>query len=168
MNSYFVHCGGEERETGYMEKQYSTVMAEQDESEGIELGELLVILLSNIKLIVISTLVAGLLVFLVSAFVVTPMYTAGISIYVNNATNTNVNTNKIESADINASQLLVNTYITIVQSNRVLNDVAKECGSAYTADEIKKMMVTTAVQNTEIFQVTIENKDPKAAANIAN
>lgn len=149
-----------------MQKQQNDIIMDKEEEEGIELAELLSMLFYNIKTIIISTIAVGLVAFLISAFVITPMYTAGVSIYVNNAKK--INTERIESADITASQLLVNTYVTIIQSNTILKMVAKEVDNVYIAPEIRGMMSATAVKSTEIFKVNIENADPKMAARIAN
>ena len=89
-------------------------------------------------------------------------------LYVNNnnqysgASNVNLN-------DINASQKLVNTYIVILQNDRIMEQVAKRCDLIYDElKDIKKMFAMKAVNNTEVFSVTVTSKSPELSARMAN
>ncbi|MDD4583153.1 MAG: Wzz/FepE/Etk N-terminal domain-containing protein [Eubacteriales bacterium] len=134
--------------------------------EGYSIQELIDILLSHIKLIFVITLVAGLLSFVISQFFITPYYEASVKLFVNNSRANQTETTSI--SDLNASERLVNTYMEIVKSNTVLDKVAANRQVNYTLEELKKMVGTQAVQNTEIFYVTVTSDNPRDAKLIAN
>ena len=52
-----------------------------------------------------------------------------------------------------ASARLVKSYISIFESTSVLKKVANASNLGYTSKEIKDMMTTEVVTNTEIFRV---------------
>ena len=77
-------------------------------------------------------------------------------------------TSNITSGDLQTSQKLVSTYIVILKSNSVLNKVAEELGGKYSAEDIRKMLTTGAINDTEAFNITITDKNPETAQNIVN
>ena len=134
--------------------------------EELDLGKIVEILLGKIKFIIIFTIICGLASFSITHFLITPKYTASVSIYVNNTKG--IQSNKIETTDLTASQQLVNTYIEIIKSESFLEKVRSASGFSYSVKEIRNMMKANAVSETEIFQVSIENSDPKVAQKLAN
>lgn len=148
------------------EVEYTHYGERAEIDEGYSISELINLLLSNIKLIFIITLAFGLISFGVSQFFITPKYEASVSLFVNNSKEQQANTTNI--SDLNASQRLVNTYIEIVKSNTVMKKVTNNAGLAYSVDEVKKMVSTKAVSETEIFYVTVTSENPEHAALLAN
>ena len=116
--------------------------------EGYSIRELFDVVLAHIKMIVIITVVAGLLAFVISQFFITPQYEASVKLFVNNSRAGATDTTSI--SDLNASERLVNTYMEIVKSNTVLDKVAINDNLDYSLESLKKMVSTQAVQNTEI------------------
>ncbi len=98
---------------------------------------------------------------------VTPMYRASISIYVNNTKGVE-NLDNLSSADLSAAQRLVNTYISIAKSDRVLDKVSEALDGNYTATELKGIISAVQMNETEIFYIYAVCEDPKEAARIAN
>ena len=98
---------------------------------------------------------------------ITPTYHARISIYVNN-TRGNQEMDSLSSADLSAAQRLVNTYVSITKSDRVLDKVSKELGGKYTSAQLYNMISASQLNNTEIFSVYVVHTDPEEAAHIAN
>ncbi len=137
----------------------------QEEKE-IDLLALCKMLLKHIKLIIILALICGIGTFSATKFLMTPQYTASVSIYVNNTKD--VTTDRINSTDLTASQQLVNTYITIIKSNMVVEQVVEAAKLPYTIEEVKNMMTASAVDGTEIFSVNIQNADPEVACKLVN
>lgn len=130
----------------------------------IDLREVMGILLHRLWLIIGATFVGALLAFLVTALFVTPQYAATASLYVYNSDKRET----ITSSDITTSQKLVETYIVIMQSDAVLNQVAEQTALGYTAKEIKEMFTASAINNTEVFRISIKNASPEHAQLIAN
>ena len=94
--------------------------------------------------------------------------------FVNNrrSTSEELNETKTLSSDINASQLLVPTYIEMIKSNNVLQKVVDvvedKTGEKFTVNKIKKMLTVEAVSNTEIISVSVKTTDTAMAREIAN
>ncbi len=127
---------------------------------------LLISLCKKAWIIILAALVLGGATAAITIYYIEPTYTSSIKLYVNNSTD--LNTSIISSGDIAASQYLVDTYITIIQSETMLREVTSLLGLSYSAEEINKMMSAGAVNNTEIFRVSINSAKPEEAAAIAN
>ena len=131
----------------------------------LDLMQVIQILWNKIWLIVLVGLLSGVAAFLGTHFLIIPKYTASVKLYVNNSTKINTD---ITSSDLSASQSLVDTYITIIRSDVVLDEVVRQTGLAYSAAEIDEMITAGSINNTEVFRVSVSNPDAAAAAKIAN
>lgn len=109
---------------------------------------------------------AGALVALgATVWLMTPQYAATVKMYVNNSAEVGTS---ITSSDITASKSLVETYITIIRSDAVLEDARDAGRLPYTTAQLNKMLTAGALNATEVFYITITNPDPAQAAHIAN
>ena len=132
----------------------------------LDLKEVFSALIRKLWLIVLCAALAGSLVLIYTVAFVTPQYQASISVYVNN-TDAEGKVG-ITSSDLQTSQKLVETYINILKSNRVMDKVAESVDGKVTAEQIRKMIDSAAMGTTEVFQVKVSNEDPALAAQIAN
>ena len=98
---------------------------------------------------------------------VTPMYQARISIYVNN-NKSSENKEYLSSADLSASQRLVNTYVSIAKSERVLEKISENLNGEYSAQWLSRAISAAQQNDTEIFCIYVLHEDPVEAARIAN
>lgn len=119
----------------------------------------------KVKLILVSVLCAAVMV-AYSFFLITPLYTSDVSIYVNNISKGDGNT--ISTTELYAAQSLVDTYIAILNSRTTLLEVIDELKLDYSAQELSKKIEAKAVNNTEIFNVKVTTDDPAQSKNIAN
>lgn len=133
----------------------------------IHFGEMLKLLLRNIGVIILVAVVFGGGAFAFSTFCITPLYQSSIKMYVNNSSNTS-DTTSITSSDISASQNLVDTYAVVLTSMPTIDAVIKQTGVEYSYSELCSMISTEAINETEIFRVTVTSADPEEAADIAN
>lgn len=133
----------------------------------IDLWKLMGMYLSRWKMIAVATVIAAVAAFAYTALMVTPLYRTGVMIYVNNIESSQ-QIEYISAANLATSQQLVNTYKNIISSDTVLEEVAANLKMGYGAREIRAMMTTAQVDETEIFQVFITHPDPAVAAEIAN
>lgn len=132
----------------------------------IDLKEIIRLLLKKWWIIALSTAVGLLTAFLISSFVLTPMYTARVSLYVSNIsvnTSSSVNIN-----DITASQKMVNTCIAIIKSESLLNEVSRLDGTNYTKGQLLEMTSAMAVNNTELLEIKVTSPNPSDSFRIAN
>lgn len=135
----------------------------------LDLRLLLLALMRKLWLIVLCAVIIGAAAFGYTKYFVTPMYRASVTIYVNNnRLNVEGSTATLTTSDLSVAQRLVSTYVITLKSDRVLNKVAQELDVKLSASQIRGMISAEAVDNTEVFNVTITNADPTLAAQIAN
>ena len=78
------------------------------------------------------------------------------------------NEGTINQQDLNLYKNLVNTYAEIVKSRRVLDQVIDELDLDLTYEQLHGKISVTAVNNTEIIKITVNDADGIKAKNIAN
>ena len=118
-----------------------------------------------VALVAIIGAVASLLV---SLYLITPQYESSAMFYVNNNNLSLGDTSvSITSADITASKSLVESYIVILDTRNSLNDVIDYAGVDRTYREVREMLTAEAVNETEIFRVTVTSENPEEAEKIA-
>lgn len=138
-----------------------------DEAYEIDMLQLFSILLQNAKLLILSALIGAVLVYAATLFLVTPMYKATATFYVNNNAGKD-SSSAITSADLTASAKLVDTYAAIIKSDSVIDRVITAAGVDMSAEQLKDRIIAKAVNNTEVFNVSATHEDPKTAARIVN
>lgn len=131
----------------------------------LELRQIFAIFRYNLWVILGATILCAAAVCLVTVFLLTPMYTATASMYVYSDAN---RANEITSTELTTSQKLVNTYIVVLESDTVLDEVAHKLNEGLTAEAIRKMMTASAVNATEAFAINITHPDPAMAQLIVN
>ncbi len=149
-------------------------MNTSNDIEQVDIKRMIEIVLERIVSIVIITVIFGMITFALSEFFITPKYESSITMYVNNRRSDAEATSETKtlSSDITASQQLVPTYIEMIKSNNVLQevcDVVKEkTGEKFTVRKIKDMLTVEAVLNTEIIRVSVRTTESVMAREIAN
>lgn len=135
----------------------------------IDLMHILEVLLDRMWTIIISGAVGAAVLFVVSAFIMTPKYQSSAMFYVNNNNLSFGNSSfSISSSDISASQSLVDTYIVILKTRNTLETVIEKGKLDYTYAQLSSMISAGAVNATEVFKVTVTSTDPVEACTIAN
>lgn len=132
----------------------------------ISLNQLLKLTRKNISLILLCTIIGFVGAFSISKFVVPKTYVSTVKLYVS-APETNQNS----TSDINAlnyAQKVVNTYIEMLQTNSFYKKVIDESNLGYTVQDIKKMVVFSSLNDTEVFQAQVSAHDPNEAKTIAD
>ena len=121
--------------------------------------EIIHILIKKIWVILLATVVGFSAAFLVSTFLIAPMYTSSCQMYVNpgnaeSSTGTYIG----DYGDLQYAQKLVNSYIIILKTDTFLHDVAATANLPYSASQIRGMLSLSSINNTEFFEVQIESK----------
>ncbi|WP_085522662.1 YveK family protein [Tuberibacillus sp. Marseille-P3662] len=133
--------------------------------ETISLREIFATLRKRLKLIVLITLVAVLVSAVATYFFMTPKYQASSQILVNQSSN------QKQGLDMNQVQTnvkLINTYSVIVKSPKVLEQVIQDLDLDYTPSQLKSLLTVNSSQDSQVFNVAIEQQDPEQAAAIVN
>lgn len=134
----------------------------------IDLQRLFGALLNKAWLVGLVAVVCAVATFLGTFFFVTPLYESDVKFYVNNSSSVGDVSVKLTNTDISAAKSLVDTYIVILNTRQVLNDVIDYAGVDYTYSQIKSMISAGSVSSTEVFKVVVTSPDPLEAKKIAD
>lgn len=144
-------------------------MNENNGETVIDLVELLGAFVKKIWLVVSLTVVGAILAFAYTLLMVTPLYKSSALLYVNNSDISLGSASfSISNADLTAAKSLVATYSVILKSRTVINEVIELSGVDYTYDQMLEMVDAKAIDNTEVFSITVTSPNPKEAELLAN
>ncbi len=130
---------------------------------------LLKALWKRIWIIILAMIVCGGGMFWYTKFIVPEQFTAKAMLYVNNSSiSLGGATLSISSQEISAAKSLVDTYMVILKSRSVLNEVVAQTGVQYDYNGIKRLISAESVDATEIFEVSVTTYDPQESELIAN
>ncbi len=136
------------------------------ETKEISLRQLFAILKRRIFVIILSTAIFAVAAYFYSNNYITPLYTASISMYV--YSDPNRKDTSISSSELSAAVSLVNTYLVVLKSDSVLDQVVKQLQLSYSTGEIRSRLTTSAIEMTQAFTVSYTDSDPKVAQSIVN
>lgn len=134
--------------------------------EEIDLKELFDFIKNKLGLLIVITVGICLLGCIYSLFIQKPMYKSYTTIILGGNETTSSQT--ITQSDITLNKNLVDTYAEIVKSRRVLDQVIDELDLEETYEILSNKISVSAVNNTEIIKITVNDRDPIKAKNIAN
>jgi capsular exopolysaccharide synthesis family protein len=119
--------------------------------------EIVALMMKRFLLISVCTFSGLFLFLLVSSFIVRPSYTASVQLYVN-PNDKEATTATLSELDY--AQKVVTTYINFLKTKVFYKQVADKSTLEYTPEEIRNMTSIYAVNNTEIFQVSVTSHSP--------
>lgn len=135
----------------------------------IDLGRVFRAVMDRAWLVAAVSIVCAVIAFVGTLFFITPKYTAAAMFYVNNNSFSVGDASlSISNGDLVTSRGLVDSYIVILNTRETLNDVIDYAGTSRSYSELKGMISAEAVNETEIFQVSITSPDPQEAERLAN
>ena len=137
------------------------------ETVEIDLKELAKVLWKRAWVIAICIVLVATSTYIYTKSFVTPLYTASVTIYVNNNSNRN-NSNALSSGDLAVALRLVNTYINILGSDQVLEEVIEKTGVMLTSDQLRSMITAETMGETEMFKVKVRTPSPQLSKDLAN
>ncbi len=130
------------------------------------------ILLRNLKVILIVAVVMAIGFFVATNLLTVDTYSSKCSMYVMNITKDAAGvTTGISPAGLQASQQMVNEYITILKSDSVLIDVQNRLrakGYKLTVSEIRSSLSMTPVNETAMLQITATTTDPDLSKEVCD
>ncbi len=142
-------------------------MEERRETTDINLGQCLRVLLKKSYWIVACALVGALLAFLYTWNFVTPTYRSDVKLYVNTSRVVvgEVQVENVTASSLTAAREAVKTYIEILKSRDTREQIRVRAG----LDSLGNASISgSALNDTEILQVTVTDTDPNRAKAIAN
>lgn len=131
----------------------------------ITLEGLLKLLRKNVHILIGWIIGSFAVTALFTFYIIQPQYQATSRIVVNQTENRMSN---ITSADINTNISLMKTYQNIILEPIILEDVIEETNSKTTLKEMKDKIKFQNDEESLVFGITVTDKDPFMAAEIAN
>ena len=127
---------------------------------------------AQIILIILIFIVVGIIY---SVGFVTPMYSSSTTLVLVGTGSNNIDSNQtttstdgITTTDITINSKLVATYSELVKSKNILGQVISNLGINIDEEALRKNIQVTAVEDTELIEITVSNENPEYAAKIAN
>ena len=140
-----------------------TASADDGEVE-IDLVELAYLLWGKIWQILLSFVVGAVAAFLVTYFLITPMYTATARMYILASSSSSV----VNLSDLQISNNLRSDYKELLTSRPILEKVIGSLGLDTTAADLAGKISITNPTDTRILNVTVTTPSPQLSADIAN
>lgn len=138
----------------------------QNHSEySIDLMELLALIKRNLFLIITAGIIGGLITFAVCTFCIRPVYKASAKMIVNVRQE---QSDTVTNDQITSSQKLADTYAIIIRSRTVLVPVIEKLNLPMSFEKLQKIVSVTSINDTQVMEIAVENKDQMLALQIVN
>lgn len=137
---------------------------EQIEEGGIDLLEILAVMLDKAWIIILVGVVAAAVAFGYTKFMVTPMYQATTQAYVL----TKAEDAAVTSGDLSLSSQLLGDCASLLKSRPVTDKVIEEMGLKMSSTELANAITVTNQENTLILNISVSNSDPYLAKELAD
>lgn len=137
-------------------------MYENEQFDEIELREIIDIIKKHIKPIIIVPIIFAILGAVVSIYLISPIYESSTTLIVRQNKESN---EQLNISDVNLGKSLVYTYAEMAKSVTVIENTRKSLNLEKLDD---KSITVSPVKDTQILKVSVRNKDPILAQEIAN
>lgn len=127
----------------------------------IDLLHLIKLLWSRAWIIILCMIILGGIAFSYALFFVTPIYESTAMLYVNNTSFSVGSTAvSISTGQLSAAKSLLETYIVILKTRTTLEAVIEKAELDYTYQQLNEMISASAVNETEVFSITVKGPNP--------
>lgn len=133
--------------------------------EAFDLKFLFGVLKKYIVLIAVAAVICGAVGYSCASFLIAPKYESDAMLYVENS---QVQSDKVNSSDLNAAQQLVNTCQILFKSNSMMDKLIAALDLPYTKAQLGDMISAQAVNSTEVMKLSVTCADAKEASEIVN
>lgn len=144
--------------------------------EEIDLKEIFYYIFKKKIFVILSVIICGIIGMLYTKYMVTPMYSSYSTVVLSKPEDTTLiengtietSSNSITQNDVTLNQKLISTYSEIMKSRTVAEQVIKELNLNISENELMQNVSVTSKDDTEMLKISVANKDPQIAAQIAN
>ena len=136
-----------------------------EENEVIDLVEILYAIRQHLLKVILATVVAAIIGFAASKFLMTPQYSPSAMMIVNTRQDV---TSNVTSDQINSATNLVATYSIIIKSDTVLQQVIENLGLGITYSELNSRVSVQAVDDTQVMKITVNSTSPEWAQTVCD
>lgn len=137
---------------------------EKTENVEIDLIDLFFYLKKRIALIAAAVAIAAVVGFVVTQLFIPNEYTASTRMYVLNRSNDN----NVVYSDFQASTQMLKDYKVLITGVNVTDKVIAELGLKMSSGQLAKAISVTAPDDTRVVQISVVDRNPQQAADIAN
>ena len=134
-----------------------------EENEVIDLVEILYAIRQHLLEVILATVVAAIIGFAASKFLMTPQYSSSAMMIVNTRQDV---TSNVTSDQINSATKLVSTYSIIIKSDTVLQQVIDNLGLSLTYEKLAERVTVSAVDDTQVMKITVKSDNPEWARQV--
>ena len=124
--------------------------------------ELVYLVLSKFKYILLSAVLSAILVGAYVFFIMNPVYAATAKLYIMGQDSSSI------LADLQIGSYLTKDYQEVLQTWEVHEMVREELNLSYTYKDMQKMLTVTNPSDTRVLYITVKNADPNLATKMAN
>ena len=144
--------------------------------EEIDLKEIFYYIFKKKIFVIFSVIICGIIGMLYTKYMVTPMYSSYSTVVLSKPEDTTLiengtteaSSNSITQNDVTLNQKLISTYSEIMKSRTVAEQVINELNLNISENELMSNVSVSAKDDTEMLKISVSNKDPQIAAQIAN
>lgn len=137
-------------------------LTQNEEEVEINLGELLTLLKSKYKMIIISILSCAVIAGAITVFLISKKYESNANIY----PKPEVTEGSVDYTQINANNLMVNNYIEMLKGNNIQSQVAENLG--ITTAQVSSSVSISNQTNTQIIHISATTTDPQLSKDIVD
>lgn len=131
----------------------------------LDIGRIFTVLWRRVWVILLAGVLMAAVAFSYAWFLVSPVYEADAKIYVRNVYE--ANNGAYSQAQIDGAKGLAQTYMVLLDSRPVWEQVLQKTGLNYTQDQLRSMVGVKAINETEVFQIVVRAYNYQHAAMIA-
>lgn len=141
--------------------------------EEFNIKDFLVYWKKHLFLVILMVIALSLVVFVYDKVFKIPIYSTYTTVVLvknegRNTVNNEYGSDTINQNDLILNQKLVSTYRHIVRSKLVLQQVIDRLKLSYSTDTLSTKINVVALEDTEILKISVSDKNPDLAVNIAN
>lgn len=137
----------------------------RETEEKLDLFHIFSVLWHRAWLVVLAGILAAAIAFGWSTYTAPELYSSTATVYVNDPTNYGFSIGNITTA-----RSLVQTYLVLLRNRTTLEMVLKAADreGVYTYTQLNGMISASAIDETEVFSITVTTNNPEEAARLAN
>ncbi|MBC2370200.1 capsular biosynthesis protein [Listeria booriae] len=113
---------------------------------------------------IIAIVVSVMVMSIYLGFITTPTYYSKAQVLVNQT----VDSQNVQTKDVQADLQLIDTYSAIVTSPRIITEIKRELNNKYSEAELMEAIQVSNNSNSQILEISSEYSDPRATVEIAN
>lgn len=139
-----------------------------EDNDEIDLKKVFQILWKSKETIIIITVIAILLGYIYTMYILKPKYTAYTKLIMVQTNSNSDSTQAVTSTDVNLNDKLIATYQSVATTNSVVREVISNLNLDENEDDLKKEISVTTEKSTQVLKISVTDADPQKATDIAN